>query len=82
MLSAQENEAFCRIGGDAPMGQLMRRHWIPAVLSEQVAEADDRPVRLQLLEGKPVAFRDSARTSERLDASDIAIIQFRRIRRV
>jgi phthalate 4,5-dioxygenase oxygenase subunit len=26
MLTAEENELLCRIEGDAPMGQMMRRH--------------------------------------------------------
>ena len=36
MLTQAENELLCRVEGDAPMGRLMRRHWVPAVLSEQV----------------------------------------------
>ncbi|HEY8610188.1 MAG TPA: Rieske 2Fe-2S domain-containing protein [Roseomonas sp.] len=59
MLTAAENETLCRVEGDAPMGRLMRRHWIPAVLSEQVAEPDGRPVRVTLFGEKLVAFRDS-----------------------
>ncbi|MGB9173299.1 MAG: (2Fe-2S)-binding protein, partial [Bradyrhizobium sp.] len=59
MLTQAENELLCRIEGDAPMGRLMRRHWVPAVLSEQVAQPDGAPVRLQLFGEKLVAFRDS-----------------------
>jgi phthalate 4,5-dioxygenase oxygenase subunit len=59
MLTAQENETLTRVEGDAPMGRLMRRHWIPAALSEQLAEPDGKPVRLTLLGEKLVAFRDS-----------------------
>ncbi|MBX9825462.1 MAG: Rieske 2Fe-2S domain-containing protein [Xanthobacteraceae bacterium] len=59
MLTAAENELLCRVEGDAAMGRLMRRHWIPAVLSEQVAEPDGAPVRAQLLGEKLVVFRDS-----------------------
>jgi phthalate 4,5-dioxygenase oxygenase subunit len=59
MLTAEENERLCRVEGNAPMGRLMRRHWIPAALSEQLAEPDGRPVRLTLLGEKLVAFRDS-----------------------
>src|ERR1039458_8985715 len=36
MLSAEENDLLCRVEGDAPMGQIMRRHWLPACLSEEV----------------------------------------------
>ena len=41
------------------MGQLMRRHWVPALLSEQVSERDGTPVRLRLLGEDLVAFRDT-----------------------
>jgi phthalate 4,5-dioxygenase oxygenase subunit len=59
MLTAAENEFLCRVEGDAAMGRLMRRHWVPALLSEQVATADGAPVRVQLFGEKLVAFRDS-----------------------
>jgi phthalate 4,5-dioxygenase len=59
MLTSAENELLCQVEGEAPMGQLMRRHWVPAVLSEQVAKPNDAPVRLQLFGEKLVAFRDS-----------------------
>jgi phthalate 4,5-dioxygenase oxygenase subunit len=59
MLTAEENDLLCRVEGDAPMGQLMRRHWIPACLSEEVAERDGAPVRVRLLGEDLVVFRDS-----------------------
>ena len=59
MLTAAENETLCRVEGNAAMGQLMRRYWVPAVLTEQVASADGAPVRVQLFGEKLVAFRDS-----------------------
>ena len=59
MLSAEENDLLCRVEGDAPMGQIMRRHWLPACLSEEVAERDSAPVRVRLLGEDLVAFRDS-----------------------
>jgi phthalate 4,5-dioxygenase oxygenase subunit len=59
MLSHADNDLLCRIEGDAPMGQLMRRHWIPACMSEEVSEADGAPARVQLLGEKLVAFRDT-----------------------
>ena len=59
MLTAAENETLCRVEGDAPMGRLMRRHWVPALLSEQVADPDGKPVRVTLFGEKLVAFRDS-----------------------
>jgi len=59
MMTREENDLLCRVEGDAPMGQLMRRHWIPACLSEEVAEADGKPVRTRLLGEDLVVFRDS-----------------------
>ena len=58
-MTRDENELLCLVTGDAPMGQLMRRHWIPACLSEEVAEPDGTPVRVRLLGEDLVAFRDS-----------------------
>jgi len=59
MLTREENELMCRVEGDAPMGRLMRRHWIPALLAEEVPEPDGDPVPLRLLGEDLVAFRDS-----------------------
>jgi phthalate 4,5-dioxygenase oxygenase subunit len=35
-MTPEENNLLCRVEGDAPMGKLMRRHWIAACLSEEV----------------------------------------------
>ena len=59
MMTAEENALLCRVEGDAPMGQIMRRHWIPACLSEEVVEPDGKPVRARLLGEDLVVFRDS-----------------------
>jgi phthalate 4,5-dioxygenase oxygenase subunit len=59
MLTRDENELLCRVEGDAPMGQLMRRHWIPACLAEELTEADGDPVPVRLLGEDLVAFRDT-----------------------
>jgi phthalate 4,5-dioxygenase oxygenase subunit len=59
MLTAEENDLLCRVEGDAPMGQIMRRHWMPACLTEELAEPDGTPVRLRLLGEDLVAFRDT-----------------------
>ena len=59
MLTAEDNDILCRVEGDAPMGQLMRRHWIPACLSEEVTEPDGAPVRARLLGEDLVVFRDT-----------------------
>ncbi len=59
MLTQAENELLCRVEGEAPMGQLMRRHWLPACMIEEVREADGTPVRVKLLGEDLVAFRDT-----------------------
>ena len=59
MLTREENELLTRVEGDAVMGRLMRRHWVPALLSEQLAEPDGAPVRLRLFGEDLVAFRDT-----------------------
>jgi phthalate 4,5-dioxygenase oxygenase subunit len=59
MLTREENDLLCRVEGDAPMGQLMRRHWIAACMSEEVSEPDGAPVRTRLLGEDLVVFRDS-----------------------
>lgn len=59
MLSQRENALLTRVGPDAPMGQMMRRYWLPACLSEELPEPDGTPLRLRLLGEDLVAFRDS-----------------------
>ena len=59
MLTHEENELLCRVEGNAPMGQLMRRHWMPACMIEEVAEPDGDPVRVRMLGEDLVAFRDT-----------------------
>lgn len=58
-MTNEENELLCRIEGDAPMGQLMRRHWLPICLAEEVSEPDCDPVRARILGEDLVVFRDS-----------------------
>jgi phenylpropionate dioxygenase-like ring-hydroxylating dioxygenase large terminal subunit len=41
------------------MGNLLRRFWIPALLSSELAEPDGPPVRVELLGERLVAFRDT-----------------------
>ena len=59
MLSQQDNELLTQTDQGTPMGELMRRFWLPAFLSEEVAERDGKPVRLRLLGENLVAFRDT-----------------------
>ncbi len=58
-MTPQDNELLCRVEGDAPMGQIMRRHWIPACMTEEVAEPDGKPLRVRLLGEDLAIFRDT-----------------------
>ena len=59
MLKPQDNDLLCRVEGEAPMGGVMREVWLPACMSEEVAEPDGTPVRSRLLGQDLVVFRDS-----------------------
>ncbi len=59
MLTYEENDLLCRVEGDAPMGQLMRRHWTPVCLIEEVSEPDGKPVRARVFGEDLVVFRDT-----------------------
>jgi phthalate 4,5-dioxygenase oxygenase subunit len=59
MLTREQNELLCRVEGEAAMGRMMRWHWLPVCMSEEVAEADGAPVRARLLGEDLVIFRDS-----------------------
>ena len=59
MLSAEDNEILTRVGPGTPMGDLLRRYWIPACLSSEIAEPDGAPARVRLLCEDLVAFRDT-----------------------
>ena len=59
MMTPEENDLLCRVEGDAPAGQLMRRHWTPVCLIEEVDEPDGTPVRARAFGERLVIFRDS-----------------------
>ena len=59
MLSTEENELLTQVGPGKPMGELFRRYWFPALLSEEIPGADCTPVRLKLLGEDLLAFRDT-----------------------
>jgi phthalate 4,5-dioxygenase oxygenase subunit len=58
-MTPQQNDMLCRVEGAAPMGKLMRQHWLPACMSEEVAEPDGTPLRVRLLGENMVVFRDT-----------------------
>jgi phenylpropionate dioxygenase-like ring-hydroxylating dioxygenase large terminal subunit len=57
MLSKEDNERLTRVGPGTPMGETMRRYWMPALLSWELPEPDGEPVRVRLLGEDLVAFR-------------------------
>src|SRR6202521_4168217 len=59
MLTHEENELVTRIEAGTPMGNTMRRYWIPALLASELPESDCPPVRVKLLGEDLVAFRDT-----------------------
>src|SRR3954463_8399414 len=58
-MTPEENDLLCRVEGDAPMGKLMRRHWVPVGMAEEIPEPDGTPLRARLLGEDLVVFRDS-----------------------
>src|SRR5438128_8034877 len=59
MLPRKENELLTRVGPGTPMGDTLRRYWVPACLSTEIAAPDCPPVRVKILGEDLVAFRDS-----------------------
>jgi hypothetical protein len=48
LLSRKDNEYVTQVGLGTPMGNLFRRYWLPASLSEELPEPDCGPIRLKL----------------------------------
>jgi len=59
-MTPEENDLLCRVQGDAAMGRLMRQHWLPICLIEEVQEPDGTPVKARVLGGNLVVFRDTS----------------------
>src|SRR5438445_5313902 len=59
MLKQEENELITRVGPGTPMGETMRRYWMPALLASELPHPDSDPLRVRLLGEDLVAFRDT-----------------------
>lgn len=59
MLSREDNELLTQTDPDTPVGELFRRYWIPALLSEELPEPDGTQVSVKLLGEDLIAFRDT-----------------------
>ncbi len=60
MLSQADNEYVTRTNAGTPMGEFIRRFWLPALLSEELPAPDCDPLRLRLLGEDLIAFRDTS----------------------
>ena len=58
MLTREDNDILTQVGPGTPMGALMRRYWVPVVLSSEL-EAGGRTKRVRILGESMVAFRTS-----------------------
>src|ERR671934_954692 len=59
MLKREDNELITRVGPGTPMGDTLRRYWMPALLSSELPHPDSDPVRVRLLGEDLIAFRDT-----------------------
>ena len=59
MLSVQENEQLTRIDKESPMGDYLRRFWMPFLMSTDLPERDGAPVRITLMGERLLAFRNT-----------------------
>lgn len=58
-MNKADNELLTRVGPGTPMGDLLRRFWMPALIESELAEPDGPPMRLRLLGEDLIAFRDT-----------------------
>jgi nitrite reductase/ring-hydroxylating ferredoxin subunit len=58
MLAKEENELLCRVGAGTPMGEMMRRYWIPLIYDWEL-EPDGQPQRVRVLGEDLLAWRDT-----------------------
>ena len=58
-MTPEQNERLVRIGRGQPAGEMLRRYWLPALLSAELPECDGAPIRVRLMAEDLIAFRDS-----------------------
>lgn len=59
MLSKEDNERLTRTGAATSMGEVVRRFWVPVLLSRELPEPDCAPKRVTVMGEKLLAFRDT-----------------------
>jgi Rieske [2Fe-2S] domain len=52
-------ETLVRTGPGTAMGNLLRRYWVPVLMSREIAEPDSPQMRVQILGEKLLVFRDT-----------------------
>ena len=58
-MNKEMSETLVRTGPATRMGNVLRRYWVPILLSREIAEPDGPQVRVQILGEKLLAFRAS-----------------------
>ena len=59
MFTKEQNDLLTQTGPGTPLGEVMRRYWVPALLSEEIPDPDGAQVRVHILGEQLVAFRDT-----------------------
>jgi phenylpropionate dioxygenase-like ring-hydroxylating dioxygenase large terminal subunit len=59
-LRGDQQETLVRVGPGTPMGELMRRYWIPIALGTELPEPDCPQIRVRVLGEDLLAFRDTS----------------------
>ena len=59
MLRAEDNRFLTKSGAGTGMGELLRRFWMPVLLSEELPEADGEPKKIVVMGEELLAFRDT-----------------------
>src|SRR5215467_11811278 len=59
MLSAEDNRLLTQSDAGTPMGELLRRFWLPVLLSEELPEPDGSPKKIVVMGEPLLGFRDT-----------------------
>ena len=59
MLRAEDNRFLTESGAGTPMGELLRRFWLPALLCAELPEPDGPPKKITVMGEELLAFRDT-----------------------
>src|SRR5437764_3392327 len=60
MLAKTDNDYLTRTNAGTPMGEFLRRFWVPAFMAEELPAPDSDPLRVRLFGEDLIAFRDTA----------------------